>query len=87
MLHRVKDMSPEQRLAVESLLGRRLAADESLSIYRTRILKEAPVGAEREGAGAKLLETLDKIANRVKDVPDHEVEAAIQEACDHVRHA
>ena len=32
MLHHVKDLSPEQRRAVENLLGRPVAEDESVSI-------------------------------------------------------
>ena len=32
MLHRVKDLSPDQKLAVEALLGRSMADDESVSV-------------------------------------------------------
>jgi hypothetical protein len=34
MWHKVKDLSPDQRLVIESLLGRRLADDEGLNIPR-----------------------------------------------------
>jgi hypothetical protein len=40
----IKDLSPDQRLAIESLLGRRLADDEGLNIQPPRVLKEAPTG-------------------------------------------
>src|ERR1035441_1041704 len=46
MLHNVRDLSPDQRLAIESLLWRRLRAEESL-IRPARLLKDAPSGAER----------------------------------------
>jgi hypothetical protein len=32
MIHKAKDLSPEQKSAVESLLGRSIAPDESISI-------------------------------------------------------
>jgi hypothetical protein len=32
MLHRVKDLSPEQRLAVEALLGRAVSSEEAVSV-------------------------------------------------------
>jgi hypothetical protein len=31
MMHHVKDLSPEQRIAVESLLGRSVSEDEAVS--------------------------------------------------------
>jgi len=32
MVHRAKDLSPDQRLAIESLLGRAIGDDEKISI-------------------------------------------------------
>lgn len=32
MLHRVKDLSPEQKTAVEALLGRAVSSDEAVSV-------------------------------------------------------
>jgi hypothetical protein len=32
MLHRVKDLSPEQKLAVEALLGRTVSSEEAVSV-------------------------------------------------------
>jgi cobalamin biosynthesis protein CbiG len=40
-------MSPDQRSAIEHLLGRTLREEESLTIRPARILQEAPVGADR----------------------------------------
>jgi hypothetical protein len=44
MVHHVKDLSPNQRVAIENLLGRTLSDEESLTIRPARILKDAPVG-------------------------------------------
>jgi hypothetical protein len=37
MIHRVKDLSPDQKMAVESLLGRPVAEEELISIQTQRI--------------------------------------------------
>ena len=41
MLHRVKDLSPDQKVAIESLLGRSITEDEEISI-RTTTSPSAP---------------------------------------------
>ena len=85
MWHKVKDLSPDQRLAIESLLGRSLADDEGLNIQPSRVLKEAPVGEERSRAYDQYLGHLDTLARRTENVPDDELDAVIDEACDHAR--
>lgn len=35
MTHKVKDLSPDQRMAIESLLGRSIAENEEISIRAT----------------------------------------------------
>jgi hypothetical protein len=48
MIHKAKDLSSEQRVAIESLLGRVIAEQEEISI---RTLPETlPVSAERRRA-------------------------------------
>ena len=55
MIHKAKDLSSEQRLAIESLLGRVVAEQEEISI---RTLPETlPVSAERRRA---IIEALRK---------------------------
>jgi hypothetical protein len=44
MVHNVKDLSPDQRLVIEGLLGRALHDEESLTIRPARVLKDAPTG-------------------------------------------
>ena len=87
MWHKVKDLSSDQRLVIESLLGRQLQDDEGLNIQPSSVLKEAPVGEERSRAYAQYLSHLDMLAGRVKDIPDDELDAIIDEACDHARHS
>jgi hypothetical protein len=85
MLHNVKDLSPDQRLAIESLLGRALHDEESLTIRPARVLQDAPSGTERTRLLRTYLDHLDTLAGRVKDVPEAEIDAAIDEAMQHVR--
>jgi len=86
MVHHVKDLSAQQRLAIESILGRALRDEESLTIRPARILQDAPVGEERTRSFLRYQNHLDLLAERVKDVPEEEIDAAIDEAIHHVRH-
>jgi hypothetical protein len=85
MVHHVKDLSPNQRVAIEGLLGRTLRDEESLTIRPARILKDAPTGDERARAFRRYQDHLDLLADRVKDVPEAEIDAAIDEALHAVR--
>jgi hypothetical protein len=85
MIHQVKDLSADQRLAIESLVGRPLRDDESLTIRPSHILKEAPSGKERERLFRQYQDHLDELAGRVRDVSEDVIEATIDEAVRHVR--
>ena len=80
MVHLVKDLSREQRVTIEGLLGRHLQDDEGLNIQPSRILKDAPVGLAREEAYAQYLSHSDRLAERAARVSDDELGAAIDEA-------
>ena len=82
-LRKVKELSPDIRQAMEGILGRSLREDEAISI---NVYKPAPTGYAREEASRRLQERVDKTAQRVKDIPEEEIDAAIDEAADHVRH-
>jgi hypothetical protein len=82
-LRKVTELSSDTRHAMESLLGRSLREDEAITI---NVYKPAPTGAARQQASQRLLERIDKTAERVKGSPESEIEAAIDEAADHVRH-
>ena len=84
-LHKAGELAPPVKEAIESLLGRVLQADESVGI-RTYRAKNAPAGPARGIAYRRLLGRIDKTADRVRNVPEAELEAAIDEAVDFVRH-
>jgi hypothetical protein len=85
MVHHVKDLSADQRTAIENLLGRALRDEESLTIRPARILKDAPTGEERTRVFRQYQDHLSRLADRVEDVPEGEIDAAIDEAILHVR--
>jgi hypothetical protein len=86
MVLHVKDLSADQRLVIESLLGRALRDEESVTIRPAQILKDAPVGEERARLFRRYQDHLDQLADRVKDVAEEEIDAAIDEAVRHVLH-
>jgi hypothetical protein len=79
MIHKAKDLSPEQRLAVEGLLGRAIAEQEEVSI---RVLPQAPrVPPERR---REIISGLQKHFARIdaqrRPVPCQEADEIINEA-------
>jgi hypothetical protein len=79
-----RELTAPIKAALETLLGRPLQDDEQVSVRAFR-RHEAPPGEARREAARRLEEHLDKMASKVKDVPQHEMEAALEEALDHVR--
>ena len=82
-LRKVAELSTDARHAMESILGRALYEDEAISV---NVYKPAPTGAAREDASHRLLERIDKTAQKGQGLPDAEIDDAIDEAVDHVRH-
>jgi hypothetical protein len=83
MLHDVKDLSPEQRRAVENLLGRPVAEDESVSIKGIRpsaIIPPRLSSEERKEALGKLRGYFAKVDARRTPVSEAEEEEIINEA-------
>jgi hypothetical protein len=80
MVHHVKDLSSDQRLAIESLLGRSLRDNESVTIRPAVVGKDAPQGEERARLVRQYQKHLDTLAERVSDVPEEEIDQAIDEA-------
>ena len=85
MLHHVRDLSSNQRQAIESLLGRALRDEESVLIRPSVVLKEAPADEERARLVKRYQDHLDQLAKRVGDIPDSEIDAAITEAIERTR--
>ena len=83
-LRKVTALSPDARQAMESLLGRSLREDEAVSI---NVFHPAPTGAARHQASQRLLERIDRTAEKALGVSESEIDAAIDEAVDHIRHS
>jgi hypothetical protein len=82
-----QDLPPDQRHAIEALLGGPLPDKEFVSVKTgVGVIRDAAAADERERAFASLFELMDRVSQRVEHVPDEEIDDAIQEACDHVRH-
>jgi hypothetical protein len=84
MTHNVKDLSIEQKLAIESLLGRRVSDEESVSV---KAIPPSPQLSDEERTTA--IEKLNRYFARVdanrQRVSDEEEEAVINEALRSVR--
>ena len=72
-------------LPLTSVLDQYLEDDDTVSINSCPA-RPAPTSGAREAAYRRLLEFGDKLAERVKDVPEAEINAAIDEATNYVRH-
>ena len=79
------ELPPRVREALEALLGRTLQPDESVSVRAYRP-KAAPEGETRKAAYKRLFDRADRTAGRVRNIPDAEIDQAIDEAADFVRH-
>jgi hypothetical protein len=71
MIHKARDLSPDQKMAIESLLGRPVAEDEAISI-RTLGFGSAPEWLQQSWESAKRL-GLDRLSPEEIDV---EIDAA-----------
>jgi hypothetical protein len=71
MIHKAKDLSPDQKLAIESLLGRSIAEDEAISI-RTLAAASAPEWLQQSWETAKRA-GLDRLSTEEVDA---EIDAA-----------
>jgi hypothetical protein len=83
MLHHVKDLTPEQKRAVEDLLGRPVAEDESVSIKSIRpssIISPQLSPDERDAALEKLRRYFAKVDAQRKPISAAEEEEIINEA-------
>jgi hypothetical protein len=83
-VHKAGELSNEQRLLVERLLGRALADDEtiSLSAYRPH---SAPAADKREALRQEIVTQARNIGSRVQDVNEEGVDVLVDEAIAAVR--
>lgn len=87
-IHKARDLAPDLRRAAEALLGRVLQEDESISVraFKGDIAKQAPTGEARAEAFRRLRARIEQTAKSTQGVPEAEMDAAIDEAVDYVRH-
>jgi hypothetical protein len=82
-LRKVTELSPDTKHAMEGIIGRSLREDEAVSI---NVYHPAPSGEARKEASRRLLKRIDQTAEKVRGIPEEEIDAAIDEAADHIRH-
>jgi hypothetical protein len=83
-IHKANELSADARRVVERVLGRALEPDEEVSIMALSP-HDAPTGEARQELARQLEDRIARTAESVRDVPDDEQEAAINEALNHVR--
>jgi hypothetical protein len=83
-IHKASELPSDARRAVELVLGRVLESDEEVSIMAFSP-HAAPSGEARQALARQLEDRITRTADSVRDVPDEEQEAAINEALNHVR--
>ncbi|MEX0713442.1 MAG: hypothetical protein WD278_13890 [Pirellulales bacterium] len=81
---KVKDLDAPAKAWVVRLFGRTLEADDEVTVMVTPGRKP-PSPQARQAAMQRIRELLDKTAQRMKDVPEGEFEAAVDKAMAHVR--
>ena len=85
-LHSARKLPPGIKVALESLLGRALKDNESVSVH-TYEAHEAPTERVRKAALRGLKQHFAEIDEQLKDVAKEEHEEAIEEALRSVRPA
>ncbi len=83
-IHKADELPSEARRVVESVLGRVLEPDEEVSIMAFAP-REAPTGKVRQELARQLEHRIAKTTEAVRDVPDEDQEAVIDEALHHTR--
>ena len=83
-----RDLPPEKRNAAEILLGGALGDDELVLVRSSkgRILKVGQTGEALEEAYRQLFDWSARAEKKVDCIPEAEIDAAIDEAVNFVRH-
>jgi hypothetical protein len=85
MLHHVKDLSPEQRVAVEALLGRAMSNEEAVSVRSVvpaSVLPSPLSDQERHEAVRQMDAYFAKIDSRRKPVTEENKKRYLLRPCD-----
>ena len=85
-IQKASELPQPVKSAVEQLLGRSIGADEEASIVSVPP-QQVPPSGNRAVAAQKLDAFLNRRAAKTGDVSDGAIDAAVDEAVDHVRHS
>ena len=85
MIRHVKELSTDQRVAIESLLGSQLDDAETLSIRPVPVIQDAPPLERPREIARNLRDYFARIDGRQRDASPEELDDAIDEALRHVR--
>ena len=80
------ELSQSVKSAIEQLLGRPIDGDEEVSIVAVPPLQVSP-SKNRAAVAQKLEAFLNQRAEKIGDIPDGEVDDAVDQTADHVRHS
>ena len=83
MIHNAKDLSPDQRAAIEGLLGRRIVDDEAISVCAIR--PPALSNEQKQERVAQLKQYFTNVDARREPISPEEAEDIIDEAMRSVR--
>ena len=78
-------MPPPLRSAIEQLLGRPIGADDEISVVAVSPQRITP-GATGQADVDRLEALLNRRAEKLRDVPEDEINAVIDEAVHRARH-
>jgi hypothetical protein len=85
MIRHVKELSTDQRVVIESILGRALDDAETLSIRPVPVIRDAPPLDRRREIAGELRDYFARIDGQQRDASPEELDDAIDEALRHVR--
>ena len=85
-VQRAGEMPPPLKAAVEQILGRSIGADEEISIVAVSPQDVAPAGG-RAAVVEKLQALLNRRTEKVRDIPEDEINSVIDEAVHQARHS
>jgi hypothetical protein len=84
-IQKASELPQSVKSAVEQLLGRAIDADEEVSIAAVPA-QQIPPSETRAVVAEKLDAFLNRRVAKVGDISDEELDTAVDEAVDHVRH-
>ncbi|MEK7406172.1 MAG: hypothetical protein AAB225_13790 [Acidobacteriota bacterium] len=85
-IRKAQELPANVKSAVERLLGRSVAPDEEVSIVAVPP-QRVPPAEDRAQVARQLEALLNRRAKKVEDVSEEVIDAAIDEAVNHVRHS